>query len=49
MEQEPRATDTASTTPLSEAPYLERDLMLSEPDICSFLFAVRNAASDWIK
>ena len=36
-------------TRLREAPCLELGLMFSELDICSFLFAVRNAASDWIK
>lgn len=48
LEKEPRATDTTSTAPEDEAPYLERDLLL-KPSICSLLFAVGNAASDWIK
>lgn len=48
LEKEPRATDTTSTAPEDEAPYLERDLLL-EPNIYSLLFAVGNAASDWIK
>lgn len=47
--KEPRATDTTSTTPESKTPYLECGLLLLELGVCSFLFAVGNAASDGIK
>lgn len=49
LEKVPRATDAISTSPVGEAPSLERDLLVFQPDICSFQYVVRNAALNWIK